>query len=90
MKTSILIIIFLFLLIPNFSYSADYVLIINNDTLFSDKKLLMELMNIFEKHKNAGVVSPKIYFAPGYEFYEDRYTKKDKGKIISSREHRCI
>ncbi|OGL47210.1 MAG: hypothetical protein A2161_14515 [Candidatus Schekmanbacteria bacterium RBG_13_48_7] len=29
-----------------------------------------------------GLVSPKIYFAKGYEFYKKRYQKSDLGKII--------
>jgi GT2 family glycosyltransferase len=63
-------------------WGADYVLIINNDTLFSDKNLVKELLSVFDNHKKAGVVSPKIYFAPEYEFYKERYKKKDEGKVI--------
>lgn len=63
-------------------WGADYVLIINNDTLFPDKNLIKKLLTVFEKNPNAGLVSPKILFAPEFEFYKERYTKKDEGKVI--------
>lgn len=62
-------------------WGADYVLIINNDTILPDKSLLHELIGVFEKNKNAGLVSPKIRFAPGYEFL-DKYRPEDKGKVL--------
>ncbi|MEK7155035.1 MAG: glycosyltransferase family 2 protein [Patescibacteria group bacterium] len=61
---------------------ADYILIINNDTLIPDKNLLTKLVESLEKHPDWGVVSPKIWFAPGYEFHKERYTKKEAGKVI--------
>lgn len=64
-----------------YQWGADYVLIINNDTLLPDKNLIHELMSVFEKHSGAGLVSSKIRFAPGYEFL-DRYKPEDKGKVI--------
>lgn len=60
---------------------VDFVLILNNDTLV-DKSLLVHLIKAAEKYKNAGVFSPKIYFAPGFEFRKERYSKKDLGKVI--------
>jgi GT2 family glycosyltransferase len=63
-------------------WGAEYILIINNDTLFGDKDLLKKLVRVFKKNPKAGVVSPKIYFAPEFEFYKDRYTKKDEGNVI--------
>ena len=63
-------------------WGADYVLIINNDTLIGDNDLLNKLVKIFKDNPNAGVVSPKIYFAPEYEFYKDRYKKDDEGHVI--------
>ena len=63
-------------------WGADYVLIINNDALTPEKNLLTSLLSTFEKHPDAGVVSPKIYFAPGYEFFKDRYKKEDQGKVV--------
>lgn len=63
-------------------WGADYVLIINNDTLLPDKNLLKNLLSVFKENPKAGLVSPKIYFAPKYEFYKEKYTKKDEGKVI--------
>lgn len=63
-------------------WGADFVLIINNDTLFSDKNLLKKMLQVFKNNPKAGVVSPKILFAPEYEFYKERYDKSDRGKII--------
>lgn len=60
---------------------ADFILILNNDTLV-DKNLLVYLIKAAEKYKNAGIFSPKIYFAPGFEFHKKRYSKKDSGKVI--------
>ncbi len=61
---------------------ADYILIINNDTLVKDKNLLFELAKTLEKDKSIGLVAPKIYFAPGFEFFKERYRKDDLGKVI--------
>jgi hypothetical protein len=63
-------------------WGADFILIINNDTLFPDKNLLKKMLGVFRVNPKAGLVSPKIYFAPEFEFYKDKYTKKDQGKVI--------
>ena len=47
---------------------ADYVLILNNDTIV-DKSLIEELLNVVQIAKNIGIVDPKIYFASGLEFH---------------------
>jgi GT2 family glycosyltransferase len=60
---------------------ADYILLLNNDTLV-DKNLIRELVKSAEKYKTAGILTPKIYFAPGYEFHKDRYSKSLSGKVI--------
>lgn len=65
-----------------YEWGADFVLIINNDTVLPDKNLLKKLIVVFEEHSDAGLVSPKIYFSPGFEFYKERYGKKDEGKVI--------
>lgn len=56
----------------------DLILILNNDTL-ADKNLLVNLINAA---RNADIISPKIYFAPNFEFHKDRYKKNDLGKVI--------
>jgi hypothetical protein len=63
-------------------WGADYFLIINNDTLAGDSKLLKKLIKSLDDHPGAGVASPKIYFAPGYEYYKSRYSESQKGKVI--------
>jgi len=60
---------------------ADYVLILNNDTIV-DKNLIEELLNAAQKDKNIGIAVPKIYFASGFEFHKDRYKKSDLGKVF--------
>lgn len=60
---------------------ADYVMVLNNDTLL-DKKLLLNLVEVLRRDKRVGVVSPKIYFAKGFEFHKDRYKEKDLGKVL--------
>ena len=60
---------------------ADYILTLNNDT-FVDKNFLEELVSVAQKDKRVGIVVPKIYFAPGFEFHKDRYSKTELGKIL--------
>jgi GT2 family glycosyltransferase len=61
--------------------NADYVLILNNDT-YVDPDFLTELLRAAEKDKNIGISVPKIYFAPGFEYHKDRYTKSEQGKVF--------
>lgn len=61
--------------------SADFVLILNNDTIV-DKDLIVNLLETFDKKSDCGIVSPKIYFAKGHEYHKDRYDLKDLGKVI--------
>ncbi|CAN5304381.1 glycosyltransferase family 2 protein [soil metagenome] len=60
--------------------NADYVMILNNDT-FVDSNLVTNLVNSAEKDKKIGMISPKIYFAKGFEFHK-KYTKNQLGKVI--------
>lgn len=55
-----------------------YVLILNNDTTVNEYLLINLLLN----SKNADIVAPKIYFAPGNEYHKGRYKKDDSGKVI--------
>jgi GT2 family glycosyltransferase len=61
--------------------SVDYVLILNNDTSV-DHDFLTELLKAADRGKNAGILVPKIYFAPGFEFHKDRYSKNELGKVF--------
>jgi len=60
---------------------AEFVLILNNDT-YVDKNFLKELISAAEKDVKKGILSPKIYFAPGFEFHKDRYRKDELGKVF--------
>lgn len=60
---------------------ADYVLVLNNDVIL-DKKLVINLLEVFNKNKDCGIATPKIYFAKGHEFHKERYKKEDRGKVI--------
>ncbi len=60
---------------------ADYILIINNDTIV-DENLVKNLLDVLEKNPEIGLVAPKIYFAKGHEFHKDRYKKEDLGKVF--------
>ena len=58
--------------------NKDLVLMANND-ITADKYLVKSLVRASEK---VGIVSPKIYFAPGFEFHKNRYKKADVGHVI--------
>lgn len=58
---------------------ADYICLLNNDTKV-DRHLIINLLD----SDNHSIISPKIYFYPGFEFHENRYKKSDLGKIIWS------
>lgn len=60
---------------------ADYIVVLNNDVII-DKNIFTELLKTFEKEENCGAVSPKIYFAKGFEFHKDRYKENQLGKVI--------
>ncbi len=60
---------------------ADFVLILNNDTLVSED-LIVHLVEAAEKNKKAGILSPKIYFEKGYEYHKDQYRGTELGKVI--------
>lgn len=60
---------------------ADYIFIINNDTTLA-LDILVQLIKVAKKRKKAGLLAPKIYFAPGYEYHRDRYEKSERGKVF--------
>jgi len=60
---------------------ADFVLLLNNDTLVSSD-FISQLYHYLEQNLDVGAVSPKIYFAKGYEFHKDRYKEEELGKVI--------
>jgi GT2 family glycosyltransferase len=60
---------------------ADYVLIVNNDTLL-DSSLVEKLFRVLETDNKVGIAIPKIYFAKGHEFHKERYAKDELGKVF--------
>ena len=58
--------------------NADAVLILNNDTIV-DSKLALNLITALEQ---GDLISPKIFFAKGFEFHKSMYSPKDLGKVI--------
>lgn len=60
---------------------ADYVLIVNNDTLMHPD-LVQNLLQVLESKPKIGVTTPKIYFSKGHEFHKDRYKKEELGKVF--------
>lgn len=61
--------------------SAEYIMVLNNDTLVGEN-LIDGLLNSFKNNPRAGVISPKIYFAKGFEFHKKRYSQDQLGKVI--------
>lgn len=62
-------------------YDPDYICLLNNDTTV-DPDFLQELYNTIEGKPEIGMVTPKIYFAPGFEYHHDAYQKADEGNVI--------
>lgn len=63
------------------SNDANYIMLLNNDVLIKDI-FWQPLIVFLENNPQVGVVGPKIYFAPGYEFHKDRYSSKERGRVI--------
>ncbi len=60
---------------------ADYIIILNNDT-YVHENFLIELLKVAKDNDESGILSPKIYFAPGFEYHKERYSKNDLGKVL--------
>ncbi len=60
---------------------ADYIVIINNDTLVK-KDFIQKFLETCENSQQIGIVAPKIYFAKGHEFYNEKYKEAEKGKVF--------
>lgn len=60
---------------------AEYILIVNNDTL-ADPDLITNLIKAFDEDPKIGLTVPKIYFAKGHEFHKARYKKEELGKVF--------
>ncbi len=62
-------------------HKYDFVWIVNPDIVV-DTKALDEALKVMTKDPKTAVVGSKVYFAPGYEFHKNRYSKKELGKVI--------
>ena len=62
------------------SGGAENIILLNNDTLVPIDfcKNLIDYASISDK----GLISPKIYFAKGFEYHKDKYQNKDLGHIL--------
>ena len=60
---------------------ADYVLLLNNDVILP-KDIFTKLIKVAEGDRRIGLLSPKMYFAKGYEFHKGRYKKSEPGKVF--------
>ena len=60
---------------------AAAVVLLNPDTL-AKSDFVDRLWQRAQTRSSIGIVGPKIYFAPGFEFHSQRYKKADRGKVI--------
>lgn len=59
---------------------ADFVLVLNNDTLL-DSDFLSYLVASLQANDKIGIAAPKIYYSKGSEYHK-MYSKEDLGKVI--------
>jgi hypothetical protein len=64
------------------SWGADFILMFNNDVLLKSPKLLKSLTDVAQMDSSIGVVAPKMYFTPGFEFHKEKYDQKDLGNVL--------
>ena len=62
------------------SHNYTYYCVINSDT-FVQKDFVRQVVHSIELHPKS-IIGGKIYYAPGYEYHTQRYTEKDKGKVL--------
>ena len=58
----------------------DYIALLNDDTSV-DVNLVKNIIVEHKNHPDAGAISPKIYFAKGFEYHK-KYTDSELGKVI--------
>lgn len=58
--------------------ACDLVVILNNDTILRGTTIT----ELIAGSKKSDIVSPKIYFAKGFEYHKNRYREKDMGNVI--------
>jgi len=60
---------------------ADYICLLNNDTRVKPD-FLEELVKEAQSDEKIGLVGGKIYFEKGYEFFKNKYSESERGKVI--------
>ena len=60
---------------------CENIILLNNDTIVGNS-FIDEFVSFAEKDSPLGLLSPKIYFARGYEYHSNRYKEIEKGKVI--------
>lgn len=60
---------------------ADYVVLLNSDTIL-DENLVVQMIETADSNEDVGIVGPKIYFAPGFEYHKERYKTSQQGKVF--------
>jgi len=64
------------------NHDSKYIFILNNDTVVHED-LIENLLKASLEHPQAGILTPKIYFAKGFEFHKT-YKKSELGRVIWS------
>jgi hypothetical protein len=59
---------------------TDYIALLNGDTTV-DKNLIKKTLSAHQKKAKVGAISPKIYFAKGFEYHK-KYKPSEAGKVI--------
>lgn len=59
---------------------VEFVWLLNNDTV-ADNNALAALVRSFDDER-VGIAGSKIYFEAGREYHHDRYTRKDRGRVL--------
>lgn len=62
-------------------YQSDYILLLNNDT-YVKPDFIEKIYQFSRKHPEFGMISPKIYFAQGYEYHSASYARDELGKVL--------
>lgn len=62
-------------------HNSDFVLLLNNDAQI-EPRALDALCGCAQEHPEFGVISPKIYFYPGEEYYRANYSRSSRGKVF--------
>lgn len=60
---------------------SEGIMLLNNDTILAED-LIEVMVRKTEQDESAGILSPKIYFASGFEYHQERYRPEEKGRVF--------